>query len=214
MKHNNEIPNNHFRKNWQTRVKTWFNQPGRKKSRRNAREAKAKAIFPRPTSGSLRPIVHSQTIRYNMKTRLGRGFTLAELKEAGIPRKYAPTIGICVDHRRKNRCEESLMENAKRLKAYKAKLILFPRRSSKPKSGDSPAEELSVAAQLKGPIIPTTATVVADPPVVITDAMKNVKAYQQIRLERMNARQVGPRIVKAKEEEKKKEDAATMGKLK
>jgi len=27
---------------------------------------------------------------------------------AGIPKKLAPTIGICVDHRRRNRSEESL----------------------------------------------------------------------------------------------------------
>eukprot|EP00408_Alexandrium_pacificum_P063248 CAMPEP_0171177832 /NCGR_PEP_ID=MMETSP0790-20130122/12441_1 /TAXON_ID=2925 /ORGANISM="Alexandrium catenella, Strain OF101" /LENGTH=39 /DNA_ID= /DNA_START= /DNA_END= /DNA_ORIENTATION= len=39
-----------------------------------------------------------------MKLRLGKGFTLAELKEAKIPKKLAPTIGIAVDHRRKNRC--------------------------------------------------------------------------------------------------------------
>lgn len=45
-----------------------------------ARQAKAKAIFPRPTSGALRPVVHSQTVRYNMKVRSGRGFTLEELK--------------------------------------------------------------------------------------------------------------------------------------
>eukprot|EP00959_Pyramimonas_sp_CCMP1952_P435548 9120245-Pyramimonas_sp.AAC.1 len=76
--------------------------------RSTARAAKAKAIFPRPTAGALRPVVHSQTVRYNMKERAGRGFTLEELKEAGIPRKLAPTIGICVDHRRKNRSLESL----------------------------------------------------------------------------------------------------------
>ena len=73
-----------------------------------AREKKAKAVFPRPTSGALRPVVHSQTQRYNTKIRAGRGFTLAELKAAKIPVKYAPTIGICVDHRRKNRSQEGL----------------------------------------------------------------------------------------------------------
>lgn len=83
-----------------------------KKSRRIAREKKAKAIFPRPTAGALRPIVRPQTIRYNFKTRLGRGFTLEELKVAGIPKKQAPTIGIAVDHRRKNRSEESLAVRA------------------------------------------------------------------------------------------------------
>lgn len=87
--HNNQIPNAHFKKDWQGNagtgsknghVRTWFNQPGRKKSRRIAREKKAKAIFPRPTAGALRPIVRPQTQRYNFKTRLGRGFTLEELK--------------------------------------------------------------------------------------------------------------------------------------
>lgn len=89
-------------------MKTWFNQAGRKKSRRIAREKKAKAIFPRPTAGALRPVVRPPTQRYNFKTRLGRGFTLEELKAAGIPKKLAPTIGIAVDHRRRNRSEESL----------------------------------------------------------------------------------------------------------
>lgn len=42
--------------------------------------AKAKSVFPRPTAGKLRPLVHCQTIKYNMKQRLGRGFTLEELK--------------------------------------------------------------------------------------------------------------------------------------
>ena len=83
--HNNVIANAHFKKDWQgiagsCRVRTWFNQAGRKKSRRIAREKKAKAIFPRPTAGALRPIVRPQTQRYNFKTRLGRGFTLEELK--------------------------------------------------------------------------------------------------------------------------------------
>mmetsp|Transcript_6984 Transcript_6984/g.42797 ORF Transcript_6984/g.42797 Transcript_6984/m.42797 type:complete len:117 (+) Transcript_6984:262-612(+) len=79
-RHNNIIPNVHCHKDWQSRVKTWFNQPARKKRRRDARAAKAKAISPRPVKGMLRPIVHGSTIRYNMKTKLGRGFTLDELK--------------------------------------------------------------------------------------------------------------------------------------
>lgn len=45
-----------------------------------ARQEKAVKIFPRPTSGPLRPIVHGQTLKYNMKVRSGRGFTLEELK--------------------------------------------------------------------------------------------------------------------------------------
>lgn len=38
-------------------------------------------------------------------------------------------------------------ENANRLEAYKSKLVVFPRRSKKPKQGDSSAEELSTAQQ-------------------------------------------------------------------
>lgn len=115
--HNNVIANAHFKKDWQgnttsCKVKTWFNQAGRKKSRRIAREKKAKALYPRPTAGALRPVVHPPTQRYNFKTRLGRGFTLEELKAAGIPKKLAPTIGIAVDHRRRNRSEESLAVSA------------------------------------------------------------------------------------------------------
>ena len=34
VKHNNVIPNGHFKKHWQNYVKTWFNQPARKERRR------------------------------------------------------------------------------------------------------------------------------------------------------------------------------------
>ena len=45
-----------------------------------ARKAKAQQVFPRPVAGALRPVVSGQTVRYNMKKRAGRGFTLEELK--------------------------------------------------------------------------------------------------------------------------------------
>mmetsp|Transcript_24898 Transcript_24898/g.61345 ORF Transcript_24898/g.61345 Transcript_24898/m.61345 type:complete len:220 (-) Transcript_24898:148-807(-) len=209
--HNNEIPHQHFSKDWQgiagaCRVRTWFNQAGRKKSRRIAREKKAKAIFPRPTAGALRPIVRPPTVRYNFKTRLGRGFTLEELKVAGIPKKLAPTIGIAVDHRRRNRSEESLALNSKRLKAYKASLILFPRRTAKPKHGDSEAGELSMARQLKGKLMPITKDSKPIEMVAVTAEMKGFKAYHKLRTERMNVWQVGPRLKKVEEEKKKEEE--------
>nr|DAD24174.1 TPA_asm: hypothetical protein HUJ06_025637 [Nelumbo nucifera] len=34
VKHNNVVPNGHFKKHWQNYVKTWFNQPARKTRRR------------------------------------------------------------------------------------------------------------------------------------------------------------------------------------
>ncbi len=57
-------------------------------------------MAPRPTAGLLRPVVHCPTNKYNTKVRAGRGFTLAELKEAGISRKSALSVGVSVDHRR------------------------------------------------------------------------------------------------------------------
>lgn len=127
---------NHFRKDWQRRVRTWFNQPGRKLRRRNTRKAKAATLGVRPQS-LLRPAVRGQTVRYNRKVREGRGFTLAELKEAGVGRKEARGVGIVVDHRRRNLSEEGKKVNVERLKAYKARLIVFPRKAGKPKKGDS-----------------------------------------------------------------------------
>ena len=43
VKHNNVVPNRHFHKDWQVRVKTWFNQPGKKRSRRLKRDAKVRS---------------------------------------------------------------------------------------------------------------------------------------------------------------------------
>ncbi|KAI1077916.1 putative 60S ribosomal protein L13 [Whalleya microplaca] len=143
IKHNNQIQKNHFRKDWQRRVRCHFDQPTQKIRRREVRRAKAAAVAPRPVD-KLRPIVRCPTLKYNRRVRAGRGFTLTELKEAGIPRLVAPTIGIAVDHRRQNLSEESLSTNVARLKAYKARLIVFPRKGAKhPKAGDSKDIDLS-----------------------------------------------------------------------
>merc|ERR1719502_203589 len=101
MKHNQQLCNAHFRKDWAKHVKTWFDQPASKQRRRNARIAKAKKVAPRPVN-LLRPAVHCPTVKYNMRVRPGRGFTLAELKAAKVNRKAARGIGIAVDHRRTN----------------------------------------------------------------------------------------------------------------
>ena len=66
--HNNVLHNNHFHKDWQRRVKTWFDQPGRKQRRRIARKKKAAALGVRPLD-VLRPAVRGQTVRYNRKLR-------------------------------------------------------------------------------------------------------------------------------------------------
>ncbi|XP_061351108.1 large ribosomal subunit protein eL13z-like isoform X2 [Gastrolobium bilobum] len=202
VKHNNVIPNGHFRKHWQNYVKTWFNQPARKTRRRIARQKKAVKIFPRPTAGPLRPIVHGQTLKYNMKVRAGRGFSLEELKVAGIPKKVARTIGIAVDHRRKNPSLESLQANAQRLKTYKAKLVVFPRRARKLKDGDSAPEELATATQVQGLYMPILREKPSMELVKVTEEMKSFKAYYKLRLERTNQRHMGARLKRAAEAEK------------
>ena len=75
----NVLPNGHFHKEWDTRIKTWFDQPMRKKRRHENRVKKARKMAPRPAA-PLRPVTRCQTKRYNRKLRLGRGFSLQELK--------------------------------------------------------------------------------------------------------------------------------------
>ena len=60
----------------------------------------------------------------------------------------AKTIGITVDHRRRNKSVESLQVNAQRLKEYQSKLILFPVKASKPRKGDASEEDIKKASQL------------------------------------------------------------------
>jgi len=153
MKHNNIIPNAHFRKDWQRYVKVWLDQPARKQARRSAREARAARIAPRPTE-SLRPVVRGQTNKYNMRVRSGRGFTFDELKGAGVRRKEAQGLGIAIDHRRKNRNEEAYMVNVARLKSYRSKLIIFPRKpaNKRAKKGDSSKEAVKHATQNSLPL--------------------------------------------------------------
>ena len=76
---NNAISDNHFKKHWRRFVTTWFQQPMRKRRRRQNRVEKAKKVAPRPIS-LLRPVIRCPTQRYNRKFRQGRGFSLAELK--------------------------------------------------------------------------------------------------------------------------------------
>jgi len=159
MKGNNVLPNGHFHKDWQSFVRTWFNQPAKKTARRAARMKKAAETHPRPLN-KLRPVVRCQTIKYNLKTRAGRGFTLDELQDAKMGRKFARSVGIAVDHRRKNRSQEAFQANVARLKAYRSKLVIFPRKAStkRLKKGDTPAAERKAVPQnLTDHILPIAA---------------------------------------------------------
>jgi large subunit ribosomal protein L13e len=209
---NHVIPNVHFRKvngmqhgrHNRVMMRTWLDQAGRKKRRANNRKAKAAKLSPRPAAGLLRPVVHPPTQRYNMKLRLGKGFTLDELREAKISVKLAPTIGIAVDHRRRNRCQESLQANVNRLKLYKSKLLVFPAKSGKKgvKKGDTPKSELTNVAQntLKE-IIPVERPALRVKSRAITGEEKDEKysAYKMLKKARSNKHYLGAKMKKAKE---------------
>eukprot|EP01083_Nonionella_stella_P160937 526557_1 len=125
VKHNNVRPNIHMHKDYQRWIKTHFDQPLKKKRRAKLRRLKAATKAPRPAK-KFRPIVQCPTQRYNMRIRSGRGFSLLELQGAGLNPKYAKTIGISVDRRRRNRSQEGLSRNIRRLKKYTSSLVLFP----------------------------------------------------------------------------------------
>jgi large subunit ribosomal protein L13e len=193
--------NNHFRKDWQRRVRTHFDQPGKKSSRRTARQAKAAAVAPRPLD-KLRPIVRCPTLKYNRRVRAGRGFTLTELKEAGIPRRFAVTIGIAVDGRRQNLSEESLAANVERLKAYKERVIVFPRRSNAPKKGDTKADPASIEkANLISAALPITRTVPGVSEIKKSELPEPIEggAYRKLRLARAFKRSQGARDKREKD---------------
>ena len=100
------------------------------------RAAKAASAAPRPVS-RLYPTLHCPTQKHCSKLRLGRGFSLAELKAAKITPQLASSVGIAVDNRRTNKSAESLLLNVARLENYKAKLVIIPRKGSKIKAGDA-----------------------------------------------------------------------------
>jgi len=198
FRHNNVLPTGHFHKDWQRRVRTWFDQPGRKLRRRRARKEKATRLGVRPLN-LLRPAVRGQTIRYNRKIREGRGFTLAELKEAGIGRKEARGVGVVVDHRRRNLSEEGKKLNVERLKEYKTRLIVFPRKAGKPKKGDSSPEELKATTTRSALALPEAYP--AEAPRKITDEERTFDAYKTLRNARARQRHEGARKIRAAKRE-------------
>jgi len=204
VKHNNIIPNLHHKKKFcassrgPLRVKVNLNQAMRKKTRRLKRAAKAAAIAPRPLQ-KLRPIVHCPTQKYSAKARLGRGFTIEELKEAGLSARFARTIGIAVDSRRSNRSVESLNRNAERLREFKSKLILFPKKGNGGDSEssswvDSSTEDCENATQHSGSLMPITKPEKKIEIAVITDEMKKTSAFTTMRVARKETTVDGHRM--------------------
>jgi large subunit ribosomal protein L13e len=123
---------------------------------------------------------------------LGRGFTLAELKEAGVNAKYARTVGIAVDARRRSKCEESVELNAARLKDYMGRLVVFSKKN----------KATGELTQLSGDILSKPAKDSAVTFTQLTDEMKEFKAYSSLRAARADSRLVGIRQKQAAAKEK------------
>ena len=194
MAHGNDIVHkNHFRKKWQFMVRTWFNQPARKHRRQEARKAKARRVAPKPACGPLRPIINCPTFRYNMKVRAGRGFTLEELKAAGVSRQIARSVGIAVDHRRRNTSVEGLNRNVARLRKYMSKIILF----NKAKILPVPCHQGEKGkVKQRNVLPPIRQKFVFEKSRAITEADKKYSAFHAIRQHRANARLFGKRMKK------------------
>uniref|UniRef100_A0A8C2LM30 Large ribosomal subunit protein eL13 n=1 Tax=Cricetulus griseus TaxID=10029 RepID=A0A8C2LM30_CRIGR len=167
-------------KDWQRGMDTWFNQ-------RKAWQVKSRHIAPHPESSPIRPIVRCPTVRYHTKVRAGRGFSLEELRVARIHNKVTCSISISVDPRRQNKFIKSLQANVQHLKEYRSKLVLFPRKPSAPKKGYSSAEELKLATQLTGPVIPIWKVYKKEKAKVITEEEKNFKAFASLCMAQTNA---------------------------
>nr|QLA09619.1 60S large subunit ribosomal protein eL13 [Euglena gracilis]6ZJ3_LX Chain LX, Ribosomal protein eL13 [Euglena gracilis] len=220
-KGNAPVPNAHFHKHWNPtgsqkgHVRCFFKQGPQKKIRRARRQKKAAAVFPRPVKGPLRPIVHCKSQRFNMKTRLGRGFTTLELKTAGLTdRRYARTIGISVDRRRRNHCEESLALNAERIKTYLSKLVLFPLKAGKKLPEGVTEEDIKNPVQSKQDGFPKASSygknaLKPEAPRKLTDQEKKRLTFQFLRKVQRDTKMVGKRIKrKAKKEAKAAKEAA------
>ena len=116
-----------------------------------------------------------------------------------------------MDHRRTNKCQESLDLNSDRLKDYKARLVVFPRRSGTKnvKKGDSEAAGKKDAQQIKTiNALPEASKAVVMAP--ITAEMTSFNAHATLRNARNDARMMGIRLKKSKEE--KKEEAPAVKK--
>merc|ERR1712118_281046 len=95
--------------------------------------------------------------RYNTKVRLGKGFTLDELKEAGI------------------------QENVARLKLYKSKLMVLPRKSKAKKGDTTRAEAQNVPQNTLKEIIPLPKQSLKEKARAITEDEKAASAKTTLR---------------------------------
>merc|ERR1711970_986541 len=180
---------------------------------RNARDKKAALVAPRPVAGNVRPVVHGSTLKYNSKVRNGRGFSLAEIKDAGLGKLEAQSLGISVDARRRNRSVNGKQANVQRLREYRANLVVFPRNGkNKLKKGwkdDSAAAETETATQLTTQFVMRNAKATHTVETrKITEEEKNATTTRTLKAAWNDARLVGFRENRAKARAEKAEQDA------
>lgn len=136
-----------------------------------------------------------------MQRRCQHPLILTLSQAAGIPKQYAPTIGISVDPRRANLSEEGLAANVERLKAYKARLILFPKKSNKPKKTDTPKDQQSAETtqntRAAFQLVDNVAAGFSE--IKKSELPKSTGAYKALRKARSDGKLVGVREKRAKD---------------
>ncbi|KAI5172772.1 large subunit ribosomal protein L13e [Nematocida sp. LUAm3] len=169
MKHNNAISTGRKRKG-ALKHKTWFSQPIQRKLRKEVRREKAKVISPMNTE-VLRPVVMCNSRRYNMKERLGRGFSFAEIKVAGLTADDARKMGIAVDPRRHSYSEEGLQRNVSRIQEYLSKCTVYKTKGEGKAAG---------AVQHRGIILPPKKTLPTIEAIPISQVNSQITVCNQI----------------------------------
>ena len=116
----------------------------------------------------------------------------------------APTIGIAVDPRRQNLSEESLKANVERLKEYKQRLVIFPRKAKSPKAGEASAEEMKKARESghEGKVVKSNEHFPISNEVKVqegkvSDFKSEDAAFRKLRVARSDARLIGKRQKRA-----------------
>jgi large subunit ribosomal protein L13e len=125
---------------------------------------------------------------------------------AGLTKKFAQTIGVSVDHRRKNKSEGPLAENIARLKQYKAQLVLWPKRKESKnhprKAIEAAPEDREKATQLAGALLPIQQKVVRVKAQVV-EPMGKGSAFVTLRRARADEKYAGARKKRAAIREEK-----------
>jgi large subunit ribosomal protein L13e len=117
-----------------------------------------------------------------------------------------------VDPRRQNLSEESLKVNVERLQDYMKRVIVFPRKSSKTKTGDASEADVKKAKSGEGIIASMSGglpikNVVKVPEAKLKDEKSTEGVYRKLRDARSEARFIGVREKRAKAKAEEKADA-------